>query len=525
MGQLHTRQNWCEGKKMKYGGKINYMRPIHKILIANRGEIAVRIMRACREMGIATVAVYSEVDRDALHSRTADEAILLGAAEPSESYLHIERVIQAAKDTGADAVHPGYGFLAENADFAEAVEDAGLVFIGPRPNAIRAMGDKAKARDLMEEAGVPVVPGYQGEDGDDVLAKQAKDIGYPVLVKAAAGGGGKGMRIVNATTEIKEAIAAARREAENAFGDGRLILEIYLPNAHHIEFQILADQHGNTLHLFERECSIQRRHQKVIEETPSLLLDEKLRTEMGDAAVEAAQAVSYTNAGTVEFIVDPDTRQYYFLEMNTRLQVEHPITEMTTGLDLVQWQIRIAMGEKLPFKQLGLQSRGHAIECRLYAEDPANGFLPDTGKLLKYREPQGPGFRVDSGVVGGDVISVHYDPLLAKVVVYAEERAAAIRKMQSALREMVALGVKTNQAFLLDVLAHPEFHAGTATTAFIGQHFEDWSVGEVPAEVLIATVMAELEGAAAKVQGNGTVVEDPFNPWKRKSGFRFGGGG
>ncbi|MCH7663003.1 MAG: acetyl-CoA carboxylase biotin carboxylase subunit, partial [Chloroflexi bacterium] len=497
----------------------------NKILIASRGGIAVRVMRACREMGIATVGVYSEVDSEALHTRMADEAVLIGKAEAGESYLNIEKLVVAAKETGAEAVHPGYGFLAENAAFAEAVAAAGLMFIGPKPEAIRAMGDKAAARTLMEQAGVPVVPGYQSEDDDASLTKAAEKVGYPLLVKAAAGGGGKGMRVAKSSGELEEAIAAARREAQNAFGDGRLILEKYVANARHIEFQILSDGYGNTVHLFERECSIQRRHQKVIEETPSPLLDDELRAEMGAAAVAAAQAVDYVNAGTVEFIVDAGTRQYYFLEMNTRLQVEHPITEMITGLDIVQWQIRIAAGEELPFKQDDLQPRGHAIECRLYAEDPANNFLPDTGELLRYREPQGPGMRVDSGVYPGAQVTVHYDPLLAKVVVHAQERGAAIRKMQMALRDTVVLGVSTNQAFLLDVLAHAEFQQGIATTALIDEHFGEWGLEQVSAEVLIAAAIVEIEGAAAKGNIEGLAAEDdPNSPWGRKSGFRMGGG-
>ncbi len=356
-----------------------------KILIANRGEIAVRLIRACREMGIGSVAVYSEADAGAVHVRLADEAVLLGPAEAGESYLVVEKIIAAVQKTGAEAVHPGYGFLSENAGFAQAVADAGLVFIGPPPDAITAMGDKAEARELMEKAGVPLVPGYQGKDDDKSLAKAAKQIGFPVLVKAAAGGGGKGMRVVEKEADLTEGIEAARSEARSAFGDDRLIVEKYITEARHVEFQILADTHGNSVHLFERECSIQRRHQKVIEETPSPLLDEGLRAEMGAAAVAAAQSVEYTNAGTVEFIVDPHTRQFYFLEMNTRLQVEHPITELTAGLDLAQWQIRIAAGEKLPFTQAELFQRGHAIEARIYAEDPANSFLPAVGTILRWR--------------------------------------------------------------------------------------------------------------------------------------------
>lgn len=445
----------------------------NKILIANRGEIAVRIIRACHEMGIAAVAVYSEADRAALHVRLADEAIAIGPAPASESYLNIERVVGAARDSGAQAVHPGYGFLSENAAFAQAVQDAGIVFIGPPPAAIAAMGDKAEARARMQSRKVPIVPGYQDADDDAALARAAERIGYPVLIKAAAGGGGKAMRIVNAPEELPELAAAAHREATNAFGDSRLFIEKYISNGRHIEFQVLADAHGNTLHLFERECSIQRRHQKIIEETPSPLLDDALRGRMGAAAVEAARAVGYTNGGTVEFIVDPVTRDFYFLEMNTRLQVEHPITEMLTGLDLVHWQIRIAEGERLPLAQNDLTRRGHALECRVYAEDPANQFLPSTGCLLNVVEPRGPGLRVDSGVMTGDEVTVHYDPMLAKVIVHAETRVDAIQRMQAALNEYALLGVTTNIAFLRAVLAHPEFHAGRATTTFIEHYMGD----------------------------------------------------
>jgi acetyl-CoA carboxylase biotin carboxylase subunit len=496
-----------------------------KILIANRGEIAVRIMRACRELGIAAVAVYSEADANALHVRMADEAILLGAAEPSESYLNVARILEAARESGAQAIHPGYGFLAENAAFAAAVQNAGLAFIGPDPGSIRAMGDKAAARALMRESGVPVVPGYEAQDDDATLAREAGKIGYPLLVKAAAGGGGKGMRVVQKTGDLDEALGAARREARNAFGDERLILEKYIPQARHVEFQILADRHGKTLHLFERECSVQRRHQKVIEESPSPLLDDALREKMAAAAVAAAQAAKYANAGTVEFIVDPESREFYFLEMNTRLQVEHPVSELVTGLDLVQWQVRIAAGKRLPFRQDELSQRGHAIECRLYAEDPAGGFLPATGALHRYAEPSGPGIRVDSGVEQGAAVTPHYDPLLAKVIAYGEDREAAIRRMQAALRETVALGVTTNRAFLLDALAHPVFLAGQATTSFIDEHFDRWGAepDQVPAEALIAAALSELLGAAPNgADANMPATDDPYNPWARGSGFRMG---
>ncbi|HEY3476807.1 MAG TPA: biotin carboxylase N-terminal domain-containing protein, partial [Anaerolineales bacterium] len=367
-----------------------------KILIANRGEIAIRIMRACRELGIQTVAVYSDADMHARHVQHADEALHIGPAVPTESYLSIDRIVAAARQAQADAIHPGYGFLSENASFAAAVDSAGLTFIGPSADSIRAMGDKAESKSRMKKAGVPTVPGYEGLDTEDDFRTAAQEIRYPVLVKAAAGGGGKGMRVVSEERDLSEAIESARRESLHAFGDERLLIEKYIAKAHHIEFQVFGDKHGNLIHLFERECSVQRRHQKIIEETPSVLLTPELRAEMGQAAVAAARAVDYYNAGTVEFIVDPDALKFYFLEMNTRLQVEHPITELVTGLDLAHWQIRVAAGEQLPFTQSQLSQRGHAIECRIYAEDPASRFLPSTGKLLQYIEPRGPGIRVDS---------------------------------------------------------------------------------------------------------------------------------
>jgi len=484
-----------------------------KILIANRGEIAVRIIRACRELGIASVAVYSEADRRALHVRLADEAVPVGPAPARESYLNAERIIQAALQTGAQAVHPGYGFLSENAAFARAVTAAGLVFIGPPADAIDAMGDKGRARARMQQSGVPVVPGYQGADDPESLEREAGRIGWPLLVKAAAGGGGKGMRVVTAPGELAEAVAAARREALHAFGDPRLILERYIPRARHIEFQVLADAHGNTLHMFERECSVQRRHQKIIEETPSPFLDAALRAEMGAAAVAAARAVGYQNAGTIEFIVDPERRSFYFLEMNTRLQVEHPITELVSGLDLVQWQIRIAAGERLPFQQADLRQTGHAVECRLYAEDPANNFLPATGPLLRFVEPRGPGVRVDSGVTSGDEITIHYDPMIAKLVTWAEDRPAALRRMQSALRETILLGLTNNNQFLQDVLADPEFSAGQIYTTWVEETFGDWQPPhcELPAGVLLAAALAQPRSRAAQTAPAQTI--DPYSPW------------
>src|SRR6185503_18086325 len=434
------------------------------ILIANRGEIAIRILRACKELGIKTVAVYSNADKHALHIQHADEAIHIGDSSPKESYLDMDKIIDAAKQTNADAVHPGYGFLSENASFAGKVASAQLTFIGPSADSIRAMGDKAESKMAMKKAGVPTVPGVEGLEYKSDFKKAAQEIGFPVLVKAAAGGGGKGMRVVNDESELDESIEGARREALNAFGDERLLIEKYLPAAHHIEFQVFGDQHGHLVHLFERECSVQRRHQKIIEETPSPLLTPELRAQMGEAAVKAAQAVGYYNAGTVEFIFDPLLSAFYFLEMNTRLQVEHPVTELTTGLDLVQWQIRIAAGEHFPYSQAQFSQRGHAIECRIYAEDPANGFLPSTGKLLQYIEPCGPGIRVDSGFTAGDKVTHFYDPLLAKLIVHAENRETAIQKMQAALREFVVHGVVTNIDFLQDVLSHPDFANGQVTT-------------------------------------------------------------
>ncbi len=503
-----------------------------KILIANRGEIAVRIIRACREMGIATVAIYSEADRRALHVRLADEAVLVGPPPVAQSYLAVENILQAARDTGAEAIHPGYGFLSENAAFARAVRQAGLTFIGPPPEAIDAMGDKARARERMQAAGVPVVPGYQGQDNDAVLVEKAEQLGYPVLAKAAAGGGGKGMRVVWQPGELMESLAAARREALHAFGDQRLILERYIPRARHIEFQVLADAHGHTLHLFERECSVQRRHQKIIEETPSPFLDPEMRAQMGGAAVAAAEAVGYQNAGTIEFIVDPARHAFYFLEMNTRLQVEHPVTELVTGHDLVQWQIRVAAGEPLSFRQADLSQRGHAIECRLYAEDPANNFLPATGPLLRFVEPKGPGVRIDSGVSSGDEITIHYDPLVAKLIVWAENRPAAIHRMLSALRETILLGVTHNGLFLQDVLSSSEFQAGDVSTTWIEDQFSDWQPPRcsLPPEVLVAAALAQMQpneanGANAgspPVNGHPQSGGDPYSPWKITTGFRVG---
>ena len=492
----------------------------NKILIANRGEIAIRILRACKELGIKTVAVYSDADKNALHVQYADEAIYIGPASPKESYLNADVLIRAALDSKAEAIHPGYGFLSENASFAAAVTSANLIFIGPSADSIRLMGDKEESKIRMKEAGVPTVPGVEGIETGEDFEKAANEIGYPVLVKASAGGGGKGMRIVNAENELRDAIDSARREALNAFGDERLLIEKYVSNAHHLEFQVFGDQRGNLVHLFERECSVQRRHQKIIEETPSPLLTPELRAEMGKAAVAAAKAVNYSNAGTIEFIVDPDTLKFYFLEMNTRLQVEHPVTELVTGIDLVHWQIRIANGERFPFEQSHFTQRGHAIECRVYAEDPANGFLPSTGKLLQFIEPRGPGIRVDSGFAAGSDVTHFYDPLLAKLIVHAEDRASAIQRMQAALKEFIVHGVVTNIDFLQAVVSHPDFANGQVTTRWVETKF-DWKPSSKPSFVsLVAASLADLTIVNRKSEIENQNEFDPYSPWKVTSGFR-----
>jgi acetyl-CoA carboxylase biotin carboxylase subunit len=501
-----------------------------KILIANRGEIAIRVMRASRELDIQTVAVYSDADKHALHVQQADEAIHIGPASARESYLDMDKIIAAAKQTGADAIHPGYGFLSENASFAAAVASAQLTFIGPSPDSVRAMGDKAESRIRMKEAGVPTVPGYEGLEAEDDFVQAAKEIGYPVLVKAAAGGGGKGMRVVSEESELREAIESARREALHAFGDERLLVEKYLANAHHVEFQVFGDQHGNLVHLFERECSVQRRHQKIIEETPSPLLTPHVREQMGEAAVRAARAVNYVNAGTVEFIFDPALSSFFFLEMNTRLQVEHPVTELVTGLDLVHWQIRVAAGERFPFTQSHLSQRGHALECRIYAEDPANGFLPSTGKLLGYIEPRGPGIRVDSGFAAGDEVTHFYDPLLAKLIVHAENREAAIQRMGAALKEFIVHGVVTNIDFLQAVLRHPDFANGKVSTRWVETHLEsDGTMAplskiqeQAPSLHIIAAALADVTIANRQSSTANQSEPDPYSSWKAANGFRIG---
>ncbi len=497
-------------------------RPIHKLLVANRGEIAVRILRACRELGIATVAVYSQADRYARHVFLANEAVCIGPPPPGESYLRGDRILEAAHQTGADAIHPGYGFLAENPEFAQAVLEAHLTWIGPSPEAIRIMGSKTAARAQAEEAGVPVIPGYQASQDNTELQAAAGELGYPVLVKAVAGGGGKGMRLVPTPEEMLPALEAARREAQNAFGDERIYLEKVLTRARHVEIQIFGDHQGQVLHLGERDCSVQRRHQKIVEEAPSPAVSPELRRQMGEAAVALARSVDYVNAGTVEFLLDETTGAFYFLEMNTRLQVEHPVTERVTGVDLVHWQIRVASGEPLRLAQDEIRPRGHAIECRIYAEDPLHGFVPSTGHLKLVREPMGPGIRVDSGVDSGDALTRFYDPLIAKLVVHGRDRATALKRMEQALREYVVLGeVTTNIPFLRDVITHPVFQAGQALTTFVDDYFADWHPveGPIPDAALVAAALAQVLEPEPPDAGALPATQDPFSPWRRLQGW------
>jgi acetyl-CoA carboxylase biotin carboxylase subunit len=443
---------------------------IRRLLIANRGEIAVRIIRACRELGIETVAVYSEADANARHVRDADVALPIGSAPARESYLNTAKIIEAARSSDADAVHPGYGFLSERAPFARACEDAGLIFVGPPAAALDKMGSKIGARRLMEGAGVPIVPGETPTDQSDASLRVAIErIGYPALVKPAAGGGGIGMKAVRAANEAADAVTAARREARASFGDDTLYVERLIERPRHVEIQVFADAHGNTVHLFERECSAQRRHQKTVEESPCAALSPAVRERMGAAAIAAAKAVGYRNAGTCEFLLEGtgDAARFYFLEMNTRLQVEHPVTEAVVGVDLVHAQLRVASGEPLPFTQAALSQRGHAIECRVYAEDPAQGFIPQAGTVLLYSEPQGPGIRVDGWIEQGSMVSVHYDPLLAKLIVWGETRDAARRRAVTALRNYAVLGLRTNIPFLVQLLEHPDFVSASIDTGWL----------------------------------------------------------
>ena len=468
------------------------MTKIHKLLVANRGEIALRIMRSAKEMGITTVAVFSEIDRVALHVRFADEAYCIGPAPSSESYLRMDKIIEVAKKSGADAIHPGYGFLSENEEFAELVKNSGLIFVGPSADSMRIMGSKLAAKEAVAKFKVPLVPGTSTPITHVSEAKViAKKIGYPILIKASAGGGGKGMRVVESEDDFQNQMERAVSEATSAFGDGAVFIEKYIAKPRHIEFQIFGDQHGNVVHLFERECSIQRRHQKVVEEAPSSVLTPELRKQMGDAAVNAAKAANYYNAGTIEFILDEDN-SFYFLEMNTRLQVEHPVTEMITGLDLVKLQLLIAEGGKLPFKQEDLTIHGHAIEVRVCAEDPANNFLPDIGTLETYKRPQGHGVRVDDGFEQGMKIPVQYDPLLAKLIVHAETRELAMDKMKRAIDDYEISGVETTLSFGKFVMGHPAFRSGNFNTRFIENYFKpEMLKGEMTEiEEMLASVLA-----------------------------------
>ncbi|NEA46378.1 acetyl/propionyl/methylcrotonyl-CoA carboxylase subunit alpha [Streptomyces sp. SID10815] len=490
------------------------------VLVANRGEIAVRVIRTLRALGVRSVAVFSDADADARHVREADTAVRIGPPPAAESYLSVERLLAAARLTGAQAVHPGYGFLAENAGFARACEEAGLVFIGPPADAIALMGDKIRAKESVRAAGVPVVPGSSGSGLSDAqLAEAAREIGMPVLLKPSAGGGGKGMRLVREADLLAEEIAAARREARASFGDDTLLVERWVDTPRHIEIQVLADGHGNVVHLGERECSLQRRHQKIIEEAPSVLLDEATRAAMGEAAVQAARSCGYRGAGTVEFIVPgADPSAYYFMEMNTRLQVEHPVTELVTGLDLVEWQLRVAAGERLSFAQEDVTLTGHAVEARLCAEIPARGFLPSGGTVLRLREPQGDGVRTDSGLSEGTEVGSLYDPMLAKVIAYGPDRATALRKLRAALARTVTLGVQTNAAFLRALLAHPAVVAGELDTGLVERVVDELVSADVPEEVYEAATAVRLDALRPTADGAGWT--DPFSV---PNGWRLGG--
>ncbi|RJP90959.1 MAG: acetyl-CoA carboxylase biotin carboxylase subunit [Desulfobacteraceae bacterium] len=493
-----------------------------KILIANRGEIALRVINTCRDMGVKTVAVYSDADKKALHVLSADEAVYLGPSEPSQSYLDMDKIINAAKITGAEAIHPGYGFLSENSAFVEKCDQQGVIFIGPPAKVIKDLGDKITSRKIMVNSGVPVTPGLISTEADaGVMTAEAEKLGYPVLIKATAGGGGKGIRIVQSSDEMADACAAASREAKSAFGNGEIYLEKFFTKARHIEFQVLADQFGNTIHLLERECSVQRRHQKIIEETPSSVLTPALREAMGQAAVTAAKASGYVNAGTVEFLVDENLK-FYFLEVNTRLQVEHPVTEMVTGLDLVRLQLEIASGKKLALTQEDIKGRGHAIECRIYAEDPENGFFPSPGKIIFLKEPSGPGIRNDCGVYSGFDVPVDYDPILSKLIVHAETREQAIHKMVKALKSYIVLGIKTPIEFLMNVLQSEPFVRGEVFTDFIDTHFSNWKPYMTDADIArIAFIVDEMCGTR-KMRKTVSLHDEIPTPWQTLGHWRHG---
>jgi acetyl-CoA carboxylase biotin carboxylase subunit len=496
---------------------------IRRLLIANRGEIARRIIRACRELDVETIAVYSDADAKAPHVSEADRSVRLGPATARDSYLNSEAIIAAAKSVDADAVHPGYGFLSERAPFVRACEEAGLIFVGPPASALERMGTKTGARQLMAGANVPIVPGETPVDqSDGALKAAAERVGFPVLIKPAAGGGGIGMKAVHEASGLDNALAAARREAKASFGNDSLYLERLITKPRHVEIQVFADDHGHTVHLFERECSAQRRHQKVVEESPCPALSASVRARMGAAAIAAAEAVGYRNAGTCEFLLegDGDDARFYFLEMNTRLQVEHPVTECVVGVDLVHAQLRVASGEPLPFTQDSLSQRGHAIECRVYAEDPSQGFLPQAGTILLYREPQGPGVRVDSGVTAGSEVSVHYDPMLAKVIVHAQTREEARRRAIAALREYAILGIRTNIPFLLQILAHSHFVNGTIDTGFLDRESHALAAA-MPSELPPAVGQAITNGykGSKSYKGSGAGVSQP-DPFETLGGWR-----
>jgi acetyl-CoA carboxylase biotin carboxylase subunit len=496
-------------------------RRLTKILIANRGEIACRVIRACRELDLATVAVFSEADRDAVHVRMADEAVAVGPPPARDSYLRAEAIVEAARLTGADGVHPGYGFLSENAAFAEACAAAGLTFIGPPAAAITAMGGKTSARALMQAAGVPVVPGDNGAGGKGFASTEqaraaAAAIGYPVMLKAAAGGGGRGMRLVDSEDKLEAALAGARREAKGAFGDDTIYLEKAIVRARHVEIQVFGDEHGQVVHLFERDCSVQRRNQKVIEEAPCPVLDEATRARMGEVAVRAARKVGYVGAGTIEMLYDQASKSFYFLEMNTRLQVEHPVTELITGVDLVRWQLAVAQGQRLPLGQEQIERRGAAIQCRVYAEDPVK-FLPSPGTITSLRVPAGPGVRDDSGVTAGSVISVYYDPMISKLCAWASDRPAAIDRMRRALGEYHVGGIRTNLAFHRRVMRHPAFLAGDYDTSFIERHRADLQPAEpTPEDLDRAAIAAALQAARAEPPPDPEPAGSDLSAWRRE---------
>jgi 3-methylcrotonyl-CoA carboxylase alpha subunit len=498
-----------------------------KILIANRGEIACRVIRTCRRLGIRTVAVYSDADADAQHVRLADEAWPIGGSRPQDSYLRGDAILDVARRTGAQAIHPGYGFLSENADFADAVEAAGMVFIGPKAASMRRMGSKAGAKELMQAAGVPVVPGYTGADQSaEMLSREAARIGFPLMIKAAHGGGGKGMRVVRVLDEFMASLESCQREAKNAFGRDRVLLERYIGQPRHIEIQVFGDTHGNAIHLNERECSAQRRYQKVLEESPSPFLAPELRAAMGEAAVKAARTIDYVNAGTVEFIVAP-SGEFYFMEINTRLQVEHPVTEMVTGLDLVEWQLRVAAGEALPLAQDQIRQDGHAIEVRLYAEDPEAGFLPGSGKLERLRLPQTDAHvRVDSGVVTGDTVTIFYDPMIAKLIVHDVDRAAALARMRDALAQCEISGPKSNIDFLERLVRHPAIVDGTIDTGYLDRHLDEFMPDpKMDRQLLLAAATAQLLGQERAAREQAANSSDPYSPWAIADGWRLGHAG